>query len=473
MIYKNESNDIFFHNYRSTLIDYLKREYNYDDSPLVYSTKYVKKGDFTIKRPSSVYKNCKLVNGYPHFNVPYEILMEEINNFCLRKPLYNKNIIIRYGDTHLYNPIPKLNQVRNLIIANIFDSMIQTSGKKCSIYVIGDIDRKSMDKIVQRIDRNKSEEIIPKLINFISISDDINQKYLQIWKELNTESKEKIEEFMQKLSLQVPIIIPESSLYRNKELYNKIRQGIVYENGVRDDGTFKYPLQELMFILTANNKNASSLNVIGSNQTDHVLKVLDVMRENNLTCETEFLTYGICKNGDSREIEEWSEIIKNYIEKNHIMLDGELVKYQDFLKIIVASQGNTGIIDFYDLNKYKADFEKFKVICASRKMSFNIAKENRTTKINKENCDIINKMALANYYLNLAVKSGEQSRFFSYLYSVSREYIKNSKQYEIYSNLFYNFISSALQYICLDHIENFRLREVENKDDLPRAFERE
>ena len=181
MIYKNESNDIFFHNYRSTLIDYLKREYNYDDSPLVYSTKYVKKGDFTIKRPSSVYKNCKLVNGYPHFNVPYEILMEEINNFCLRKPLYNKNIIIRYGDTHLYNPIPKLNQVRNLIIANIFDSMIQTSGKKCSIYVIGDIDRKSMDKIVQRIDRNKSEEIIPKLINFISISDDINQKYLQIW----------------------------------------------------------------------------------------------------------------------------------------------------------------------------------------------------------------------------------------------------------------------------------------------------
>jgi hypothetical protein len=73
-------------------------------------------------------------------------------------------------------------------------------------------------------------------------------------------------------------------------------------------------------------------------------------------------------------------------------------------------------------------------------MSFNIAKENRTTKINKENCDLINKMALANYYLNLAVKSGEQSRFFSYLYSVSREYIKNSKQYEIYSNLFYNFI---------------------------------
>ena len=149
VIYRNIMNkDSIFYKYNSILLDYLIKNYNYDKSPLIYSKRYTN-GFFTITKPNNKYKNCKFINGYPHFNIPNDILLEEINNFINNRPLYDKNIIIRYGDTHLYNPIPKLNQVRNLIIANMFNSMILTSGKKNIIYTICDIDRKSLKKIVE------------------------------------------------------------------------------------------------------------------------------------------------------------------------------------------------------------------------------------------------------------------------------------------------------------------------------------
>ena len=183
--------------------------------------------------------------------------MEEINNFINNRPLYDKNIIIRYGDTHLYNPIPKLNQVRNLIIANMFNSMILTSGKKNIIYTICDIDRKSLKKIVEEINLNDTDKMIEELNKYIVSGNCRNQEYLRKWYNLNLETKKDIIKFLRTLNLKIDKMIFESKLYKNREIYNKIKNDIIYKNGIRQDGTFKYPLQELMFILATDKSRTS------------------------------------------------------------------------------------------------------------------------------------------------------------------------------------------------------------------------
>ena len=467
MIYRNIMNkDSIFYKYNSILLDYLIKNYNYDKSPLIYSKRYTN-GFFTITKPNNKYKNCKFINGYPHFNIPNDILLEEINNFINNRPLYDKNIIIRYGDTHLYNPIPKLNQVRNLIIADMFNSMILTSGKKNIIYTICDIDRKSLKKIVEEINLNDTDKMIEELNKYIVSGNCRNQEYLRKWYNLNLETKKDIIKFLRTLNLKIDKMIFESKLYKNREIYNKIKNDIIYKNGIRQDGTFKYPLQELMFILATDKARTSVLNIIGDDQVDHILKVMDILDNNNLNTDVSFLTYGICKNGDSRNIGVWSKKIEEYIKDENIVIDNEQIKYQDYLKIIVATQGNNREINFNDLSKYKQNFEKFKYVYNSKKISY--SKRNNNNKIIK-NCDLIKNMALGNYYLNLAIKSGEQNRFFTYLYTISKEYMRNIDKYD--GKLYYNFISKGLQRLNLNDIEICKRKEMNKYNEISEEFER-
>lgn len=469
MIYSNNLNkNIFFTETNSILLDYLKQTYNYDLSPLTYSRKYTN-GTYTITRPSTKYKGCKFVNGYPHFDVPYDVMLKEINNFIDKEPLYNKDIIIRYGDTHLYNPIPKLNQVRNLVIADIFDSMILTSGEKHIVYTIGDIDRKSLNKVAEKFNENEIEDIIKKLNNFIVTGNECDTYYLKEWKNLDLEATKKLNLLLKKLNLKRDKFLLESDLYRNKSIYNSIKDNVMYENGIRDDGTLKYPLQELMFLLTVNRENTSIISVIGDNQVEHVLKVMKILNNNNMDLDASFLTYSICRNGDSREIEDWSKKIDAYIKKENIAIDGELIKYQDYLKIIIGGQGNSRTIDYEDLGRYKQNFERFKVIYESKKMSYDKRNKNAQS---GEKTDLLSNMALGNYYLNLAVKSGEQSKFFTYLYNISKEYMKSIDENEKNNDLYYNFISEGLQRLNLNDIGKYKMREVKKKDDISEELER-
>lgn len=71
--------------YKSYLVDYLENAVNYDRSFLVYNAKYGKPS-FTITRPNSNYKNCDFISGYPHFDIPTEVLIKEIINFIDAKP---------------------------------------------------------------------------------------------------------------------------------------------------------------------------------------------------------------------------------------------------------------------------------------------------------------------------------------------------------------------------------------------------
>ena len=467
VIYRNNMNkDSIFYKYNSILLDYLIKNYNYDKSPLIYSKKYTN-GFFTITKPNNKYKNCKFINGYPHFNIPNYILLEEINNFINNRPLYDKNIVIRYGDTHLYNPIPKLNQVRNLIIADMFNSMILTSGKKNIIYTICDIDRKSLKKIVEEINLNDTDKMIEELNKYIVSGNCRNQEYLRKWYNLNLKTKKDIIKFLRTLNLKIDKMIFESKLYKNRDIYIKIKNDIIYKNGIRQDGTFKYPLQELMFILATDKARTSVLNIIGDDQVDHILKVMDILDNNNLNTDVSFLTYGICKNGDSRNIEVWSKKIEEYIKDENIVIDNEQIKYQDYLKIIVATQGNNREINFNDLSKYKQNFEKFKYVYNSKKISY--SKRNNNNKIIK-NGDLIKNMALGNYYLNLAIKSGEQNKFFTYLYTISKEYMRNIDKYD--GKLYYNFISKGLQRLNLNDIEICKRKEMNKYNEISKEFER-
>ena len=79
-------------------------------------------------------------------------------------------------------------------------------------------------------------------------------------------------------------------------------------------------------------------------------------------------------------------------------------------------------------------------------------------------------MALGNYYLNLAIKSGEQNRFFTYLYTISKEYMRNIDKYD--GKLYYNFISKGLQRLNLNDIEICKRKEMNKYNEISEEFER-
>ena len=78
--------------------------------------------------------------------------------------MYNNNFYIRYGDTHPHKCIPKLAQVRNLLIENALSNMIGSKGK--SFYGFGDISLKTLADFIYKNNINCSpEDLFIKIVN--------------------------------------------------------------------------------------------------------------------------------------------------------------------------------------------------------------------------------------------------------------------------------------------------------------------
>ena len=328
------------------LIEYIKSKHLYNNENLIYTKKY-SNGTFSITNPTSEFSNCSFINGYPHFDIPLENCLEEIDFFLNDESMYNNNFYIRYGDTHPHKCIPKLAQVRNLLIENSLSNMIGL--KAIGFYGLGDISLKSLADFISKNNIDCSpEDLFIKVVN-----NNIPMAIYYKLEQYNLNALKEISMFLKDLQLTQKEFLIESKLYENQELYNLIKKNPNYIGELKNNGELKYSLQELMFIMTLiREKDDMLINIIGANQVSHVLKVNELLKDNS-DINSRFLTYEICRNADDRDINSWSVKLADFIEQNNLKIDNHYISYQDLLKILITINSNDVIIDFNKLKNIK------------------------------------------------------------------------------------------------------------------------
>lgn len=431
MIYTIEENRYL--SYNTPLIEYIKSKHLYTNENLIYTKKY-SDGTFSITNPTEIFTNCEFINGYPHFQIPLSKCIEEIEFFIADGKMYDNNFYIRYGDTHPHKCIPKLAQVRNLVIENSLSNMIGQNVK--SFYGFGDISLKSLKDFIEKYHINMTpDEIFIMLVNN-NLSNDILKKL----EEYDLSALKQISNFLRQLRLIPKEFLIESKLYSNQNLYKSLKNNPNFTEELKENGELKYSLQELMFINSLLDNNDDVLfNIIGANQSSHVLKVEELLK-GNYDLRNRFLTYEICRNADERDINLWSEKLNKFIEKNNLEINGYNLDYQDLLKILMIINSNDVIIDYDRLDKHKNNIRKFTNVVTS------IGSINNKKNINSGN-DLIYKMALVCYNLNRSIEMGNQSNFYRYLIGVVNEYENNKDKYSNIQGLYKEFLIK-----CLDRL---------------------
>ena len=416
--------------YSTPLVEYLKVHNNYNGENLIYSKKYTE-GTFSITNPTGEFKNARLVNGCPHFEIPLDVCLEEIDFFMSGGNMYNYNFYIRYGDLHPNKPIPKLGQLRNIILNNSLNYLILNNVK--SFFPIGDISIKSIKSFKEKYNIDIDEEELFKMI----VNDRIPTEIRSQFDEYNIYTINLIKNYLNDLNLPVDEFVIESSLYTNQKMYQSLKNDERFKNELKNNGELKYTLQELMFIKKyAVYEKDVLINIIGANQSDHVLRVNKILNQINFKNDTRFLTYGMCYNADEMDYKIWSDKINEFIVNNDIKVGGKYITPVYLIKLLTVLLSNDNDIDFNKLNKYR---NNIKTGCNL----FNdlIYKE----EIKIENNDLIKMMALVNYNINRAVEKGSLNYFYKYVLSIYREYITNQDKYKNMQGLYFKFIN-ACQY---------------------------
>lgn len=416
--------------YSTPLVEYLKVHNNYNGENLIYSKKYTE-GTFSITNPTGEFKNARLVNGYPHFEIPLDVCLEEIDFFMSGGNMYNYNFYIRYGDLHPNKPIPKLGQLRNIILNNSLNYLILNNVK--SFFPIGDISIKSIKSFKEKYNIDIDEEELFKMI----VNDRIPTEIRSQFDEYNIYTINLIKNYLNDLNLPVDEFVIESSLYTNQKMYQSLKNDERFKNELKNNGELKYTLQELMFIKKyAVYEKDVLINIIGANQSDHVLRVNKILNQINFKNDTRFLTYGMCYNANEMDYKIWSDKINEFIVNNDIKVGGKYITPVYLIKLLTVLLSNDNDIDFNKLNKYR---NNIKTGCNL----FNdlIYKE----EIKIENNDLIKMMALVNYNINRAVEKGSLNYFYKYVLSIYREYITNQDKYKNMQGLYFKFIN-ACQY---------------------------
>lgn len=416
--------------YSTPLVEYLKVHNNYNGENLIYSKKYTE-GTFSITNPTGEFKNARLVNGYPHFEIPLDVCLEEIDFFMSGGNMYNYNFYIRYGDLHPNKPIPKLGQLRNIILNNSLNYLILNNVK--SIFPIGDISIKSIKSFKEKYNIDIDEEELFKMI----VNDRIPTEIRSQFDEYNIYTINLIKNYLNDLNLPVDEFVIESSLYTNQKMYQSLKNDEKFKNELKNNGELKYTLQELMFIKKyAVYEKDVLINIIGANQSDHVLRVNKILNQINFKNDTRFLTYGMCYNADEMDYKIWSDKINEFIVNNDIKVGGKYITPVYLIKLLTVLLSNDNDIDFNKLNKYR---NNIKTGC--NLLNDLIYKE----EIKIENNDLIKMMALVNYNINRAVEKGSLNYFYKYVLSIYREYITNQDKYKNMQGLYFKFIN-ACQY---------------------------
>ena len=227
--------------YSTPLVNHLREHLLYDNENLIYTKKYTN-GTFSFTNPTNKYNNCFYVNGYPHFEMPLTVCLDEIEFFIKNNNMYGYNLNICYGDTHPHKAIPKLAQVRNLLIENSLSSMVGTN--VTSHYGLGDISIKTLnDFIIKNSIKMDTEDLFIKIVNN-KLDIDLKEKF----EAYDKDALLKISVFLKQLNLSQKNIVVESNLYKNQDLYKRFKKGELYRGELKKNGELKYTLQEMMFI---------------------------------------------------------------------------------------------------------------------------------------------------------------------------------------------------------------------------------
>lgn len=442
MIYTTEKNRYLF--YSTPLIEYIRSKHLYTNENLIYTKKY-SGGTFSITSPTEIFTNCELINGYPHFQIPLSKCIEEIEFFINDEKMYDINFYIRYGDTHPHKCIPKLAQVRNLVIENSLTSMIGQNVK--SFYGFGDISLKSLKDFIEKNHINTT----PDKLFIMLVNNNLSNDILRKLEEYDLSALKQISAFLNQLRLVQKEYLIESRLYSNQNLYKSIKNNPNFMYELKENGELKYSLQELMFVNSIlDNSNDVLFNIIGANQSAHVLKVEELLKK-NYDLRSRFLTYEICRNADERNVNLWSKKLTEFIEKNNLEINGDSIDYQDLLKILIIINSNDRIIDYDKLSKYKNNIKTFANVVTS------INELNNENNIKLGN-DLIYKMSLVCYNLNRSIEMGNQSNFYRYLIDIVNEYENNKEKYYNIQGLYKKFLIK-----CLDRLgykKNEKIKEL-------------
>lgn len=431
--------------YSSELVEYLTDVVNYDGSFLLYNDKYGKPS-FTIVKPNLGYKNCDFISGYPHFDIPLEILLREVNNFINNKPIYNDDFIIRYGDIHPNKPYPMLGQTRNIYIGDLLKNMISSAGNVDSVFTIGDISLKCISYFLKDLNMDIDSNQFIKM--FLNIDEEKDKLLIDKYNLFCRESLEKTKNLLSRLNLEKDNYLFESELYKNINLFNFIKE-MKYDNGLKDNGMLKYFLQEFMFLLNEKYKDKCIINVIGSDQAMHIKKVFKVIDDNNLDLNVNFISYGICKNSGSRELYDWEVQLKRIIESKKIKFDNEYLEPFDFLKYYYLLVGTDTILDFANVNNYQKNFLETILYSIERASKYNDNKDRIEPNI------LLCKMALINQQLDASITSGNPSKLVKYIYDIAVEYLKNEKDYESISYLYFEFMNTISKKLTIEDTKPF------------------
>ncbi len=425
---------------KSDLIDYIRLNHNINEEKIIYDTKYGE-GSFTITTPKSDACNSTFINGYPHFNVPREVVLNEIYSFLDDKCIYDNDIFLRYGDTHPNKPVPNLAQTRNLYISEIFRNLLTTSGEFKSIYLVGDISSKNIEYVCNKIGKEYDEEYQRKIINACSLGDN---DLINGFNNNNEIAIKRITEFLELLRLSKPDFVLESELYKNKKIYDFVKNDIICDDKNKKNGDIKYSLQELVYALYFNTDKSTLISLIGSNQSEHIKKVYNIIQVNNLDIDYNFLSYGICKNAKEREYEKWNIYLENLLKNKFPYID---ISNESFLRLLYCGSSNVREIDFLDLNNFKNILKKYETILRSLQKNDS----------NNSNYNLLNKMSLVNYYIDLSIKNGQQHIFFDYLVDIALCYLKNSKLNNEDYELYIEFMNKCLKKLNIENISYGRV----------------
>lgn len=442
-----DNNNFSSGNYNSQLLEYLNDTVNYDGSFLFYNDKYGKLS-FTIGKPNLNYKNCEFISSYPHFDIPVEILIKEINDFINNKPIYNDDFIIRYGDIHPNKPYPMLGQTRNIYLGNFLKNMISSTGNVESVFTIGDISEKSVSLFLNNINTNVN---VSDFIRFF-LNIDCKNKNVRLLNQYGLfckNSLEKSKKLLFRLGLEKDNYLFESKLYRDTDLFNFIKN-MKYEDGLKNNGMLKYFLQEFMFLLNENYKDKCIINIIGSDQSTHIKKVFNVIRDNNIDSNVKFISYGICKNAGSRNINEWESQLNEIIESKKIKIEDNYLEPFDFLKYYYLLTGTDTILDFNNVNNYPNNFLETIVDSINKSSKYS----NKKSSI--KSSALLGKMALINQQLDVAITSGNPSKLVKYIYDIATEYIKNYECYEDISYLYFEFMNVISKKLTIEDTKPFQ-----------------
>ncbi len=117
------------------------------------------------------------------------------------------------------------------------------------------------------------------------------------------------------------------------------------------------------------------------------------------------------------------------------------------MRLLYCGSSNVREIDFLDLNNFKNILKKYETILRSLQKNDS----------NNSNYNLLNKMSLVNYYIDLSIKNGQQHIFFDYLVDIALCYLKNSKLNNEDYELYIEFMNKCLKKLNIENISYGRV----------------